>query len=54
MVYPCPPAAPTPKDGKADESDNDSNDKPADDKKGERRGGSGEDATPNKKEDQKS
>ena len=54
VVYPSPPAAPTPKDGEADESDNDSNDEPADDKKGEHRDGSGKDATPNKKEDQKS
>ena len=44
-----------PKDGETDDSDNDSNDEPADDdKKGEQCGGSGEDATPNKKEDQKS
>ena len=55
VVYPSPPAMPTPKDGETDESDNDSNDEPADDdKKGEQCGGSGEDATPNKKEDQKS
>ena len=54
VVYPSPPAAPTPKDGDADESDNDPNDEPADDKKGEHSGGSGEDATPNKKEDQRS
>ena len=54
VVYPSPPATPTPKDGETDESDNDSNDEPADDKKGEQCGGSGEDATPNKKEDQKS
>ena len=54
MVYPSPPAAPMPKDGKADESDNDPNDEPADDKKGEHGGGSGEDATPKKKEDQES
>ena len=54
VVYPSPPAAPTPKGGETDESD-DSNDKPADDdKKGEQCGGSGEDPTPNKKEDQKS
>ena len=55
VVYPSPPTAPTPKDGETDESDNDSNDEPADDdKKGEQCGRSGEDATPNKKEDQKS
>ena len=55
VVYPSPPIAPTPKDGETDESDNNSNDEPADDdKKGEQCGGSGEDATPNKKEDQKS
>ena len=55
MVYPSPPAAPMPKDGEADESDNDPNDEPADDdKKSEHGGRSGEDATPKKKEDQES
>ena len=55
MVYPSPPAVPTPKDGKADELDNDPNDEPADDdKKSEHGGRSGEDATPKKKEDQES
>ena len=54
VVYPSPPAVPTPKDGEADESDNDPNDEPADDKKGEHSGGSGEDAMPKKKEDQES
>ena len=54
VVYPRPPTTPMPKDGKADESDNDSNDEPADDKKSEHGGGSGEDATPKKKEDQES
>ena len=54
VVYPSPPAAPMPKDGEADESDNDPNDEPADDKKGEHGGRSGEDATPKKKEDQES
>ena len=62
MVYPSPPTALTPKDGKADESDNDPKspskgfgDEPADDdKKSEHGGGSGEDATPKKKEDQES
>ena len=55
VVYPSPPVAPMPKNGETDESDNDSNDEPADDdKKGEQCGRSGEDATPNKKEDQKS
>ena len=53
MVYPSPPTTPTPKDGEADESDNDPNDEPADDK-GEHGGGSGEDTTPNKKGDQES
>ena len=48
--YPHPPAMPTPKDGEADESDDDSNDEPADDKKSEHGGGSGEDATPTKKD----
>ena len=50
VVYPHPPTALTPKDGEADESDNDSNDEPADDKKSEHGGGSGEDATPTKKD----
>ena len=50
VVYPSPPTAPMPKDGKVDESDNDPNDEPADDK-GEHGGRSGEDATPKKKED---
>ena len=55
VIYPSPPAAPTPKDGEADESDNNPNDEPADDdKKSEHGGGSGEDATPKKKEDQES
>ena len=62
VVYPSPPTAPTPKDGEADESDNDpkspskgSGDEPADDdKKSEHGGGSGEDTMPKKKEDQES
>ena len=62
MVYPSPPTAPTPKDGEADESDNNPKspskgigDEPADDdNKSEHGSGSGEDATPKKKEDQES
>ena len=55
VVYPSPPAVPTPKDGAADEPDNDPNDDPADDdKKSEHGGGSGENAMPKKKEDQES
>ena len=55
VVYPSPPAAPMPKDGEADEPDNDPNDEPADgNKKSEHGGGSGEDATPKKKEGQES
>ena len=54
VVYPSPLATLTPKDGEADESDNDPNDESADDKKGEHGGGSGKDATPKKKEDQES
>ena len=50
VVYPSPPAAPTPKDGKADESDNEPAD---DDRKSEHGGRSGEDAT-HKKKDQES
>ena len=53
VVYPSPPIVPTPKDGETDKSD-DSNNEPADGDKGEQCGGSGEDDTPNKKEDQKS
>ena len=62
VVYPSPPAVPTPKDGKADESDNNpkshskgSGNEPADDdKKSEHSGRSGKDTTPKKKEDQES
>ena len=62
VVYPGPPTAPTPKDDKADESDNDPkspskglSDEPVDDdKKSEHGGGSGKDATPKSKEDQES
>ena len=61
IVYPSPPAAPTPKDDEADESDNDpkshdkgSGDEPADDdRKSEHGGGSGEGAM-HKKKDQES
>ena len=55
IVYPSPPAVLAPKDGAADEPDNDPNDDPADDdKKSEHGGGSGKNATPKKKEDQES
>ena len=62
VVYPSPPTRPTPKNDKADESDNDpeshnkgSDDEPADDnKKSEHGGGSGENATPKKTGDQES
>ena len=62
VVYPSPPTAPTPKDGEADESDNNpkspsmgcGNEPADDDKKSEHGGGSGEDATPKKKEDEES
>ena len=51
VVYPGPPAAPVPKDGAADEPDNDPNNNPADDDKSEHSGESDENATPKKKED---
>ena len=54
IVYPSPPAAPTPKDDAADELDNDPNNDPADDDKSEHDGGSDKNATPKKKEDQES
>ena len=47
IVYPSPPAAPTPKDGEADESDNEPAD---DDRKSEHGGGSGEGTTHKKKD----
>ena len=51
VVYPSPPAVPTPKDGAADEPDNKPNGDPADDdKKSEHSGGSDEKATPKKKD----
>ena len=51
VVYPSPPAAPTPKNGAANEPDNEPNDDPADDdKKSEHGGGSGEKVTPKKKD----
>ena len=55
VVYPSPPTVPTPKDGAANEPDNEPNGNPADDdKKSEHGGGSGENAMPKKKEDQES
>ena len=61
VVYPSPPTAPTPKDDEADGPDNDPisrskwpGDEQVDGDKSEHDGGSGEDATPKKKEDEES
>ena len=61
VVYPSPPTTPMPKDDEADGPDNNPisrskgpGDEPVDDDKSEHDRGSGEDATPKKKEDQES